>query len=100
MELQARWIILDDRAARRLAQSLGLPVIGTLGLLLADTNTFAAAVAKLAGRELNVSPWSFRRLVEFDAQEAIVCLFDDLEGGSGNARRLAELLPRWSDPWG
>lgn len=35
VELQARWIILDDRAARRLAQSLGLPVIGTLGLLLA-----------------------------------------------------------------
>jgi predicted nucleic acid-binding protein len=35
VELRARWIILDDRAARRLAQGLGLPVIGTLGLLLA-----------------------------------------------------------------
>lgn len=35
VELRARWIILDDRAARRLAQSLGLPVIGTLGVLLA-----------------------------------------------------------------
>jgi predicted nucleic acid-binding protein len=35
VELRARWIVLDDRAARRLAQALGLPVIGTLGLLLA-----------------------------------------------------------------
>jgi hypothetical protein len=35
VELGARWIVLDDRAARRLAQGLGLPVIGTLGLLLA-----------------------------------------------------------------
>ena len=35
VEVKARWIILDDRAARRLAQSLSLPVIGTLGLLLA-----------------------------------------------------------------
>ena len=35
VERKARWIILDDRAARRLAQRLSLPVIGTLGLLLA-----------------------------------------------------------------
>lgn len=34
LELEARLVILDDRPARRLAQSLGLPVIGTLGLLL------------------------------------------------------------------
>ncbi len=35
LEIGAQWIILDDRPARRLAQSLGLPVIGTLGVLLA-----------------------------------------------------------------
>lgn len=29
------WLILDDRPARRLAASLGIPVIGTLGILLA-----------------------------------------------------------------
>lgn len=62
-------------------------------------DTLAAALAKLAGRELNVSPWSFRRLIEFDSHEAIMYLFDDLEGGSGNSRRLAELLPRWTDLW-
>lgn len=36
LEIGTQWIILDDRPARRLAQSLGLPVIGTLGVLLAS----------------------------------------------------------------
>jgi predicted nucleic acid-binding protein len=35
LELDPRWLILDDRPARRIAQGLRLPVIGTLGLLLA-----------------------------------------------------------------
>jgi uncharacterized protein len=35
VEASADRIILDDRPARRQAQALGLPVIGTLGLLLA-----------------------------------------------------------------
>jgi len=34
LESNARLIILDDRPARRLAQSLSLPVVGTLGVLL------------------------------------------------------------------
>ena len=29
-----RWLILDDLAARREAEALGLPIIGTLGVLL------------------------------------------------------------------
>lgn len=36
IEASAQWIILDDRPARRLAQGLGLPVVGTLGVLLAS----------------------------------------------------------------
>ncbi len=36
LEVDVRWIILDDRPARRLAEALGLPVIGTLGILLAS----------------------------------------------------------------
>ena len=36
LEVGARWIILDDRPARRLAQALDIPVIGTLGVLLAS----------------------------------------------------------------
>jgi predicted nucleic acid-binding protein len=35
LEVGARWVILDDRPARRLAEALGLPGIGTLGVLLA-----------------------------------------------------------------
>ena len=34
LESNARLIILDDRPARRLAQSLSLPVVGTLGILV------------------------------------------------------------------
>ena len=36
LEVGARWVILDERPARRLAYALGLPVIGTLGILLAS----------------------------------------------------------------
>lgn len=36
LEVDAQWIVLDDRPARRLANALGLPVIGTLGILLAS----------------------------------------------------------------
>ncbi len=35
IEVEARLLLLDDLAARRLAQGLHLPIIGTLGLLLA-----------------------------------------------------------------
>jgi predicted nucleic acid-binding protein len=35
LETEAKLVILDERPARRLAQALHLPVIGTLGILLA-----------------------------------------------------------------
>ena len=35
LETQAELVVLDERPARRLAQALHLPVIGTLGILLA-----------------------------------------------------------------
>jgi len=48
VETRARRIILDDLPARRLAASLGLPVIGTAGLVLAAKNTgLVPAVAPL-----------------------------------------------------
>lgn len=34
LEMKASLVILDERPARRLAQALGVPVVGTLGLLL------------------------------------------------------------------
>lgn len=33
IELRPTWLVLDERRARRLAERLGLPVIGTLGIL-------------------------------------------------------------------
>ena len=36
LECAASWVLLDDRPARRLADALGLPVVGTLGILLAS----------------------------------------------------------------
>jgi predicted nucleic acid-binding protein len=35
IETRAQWVMLDDEPARRFARQLGLPVIGTVGLLLA-----------------------------------------------------------------
>ena len=34
LEVGAQWLILDDYPARRLAVALGLPVVGTLGILI------------------------------------------------------------------
>ena len=34
-QLQPDWVIIDERLARRVAQAMGLPVKGTLGVLLA-----------------------------------------------------------------
>jgi predicted nucleic acid-binding protein len=34
LEISAQWVILDERPARRLAQALGLPVIGTQAFCL------------------------------------------------------------------
>jgi len=56
LECNAKLVILDDRPARRLAQSLGLNVIGTTGLLLA---------AKERGLIPDVKP-HLDQLLEFD----------------------------------
>ena len=63
--------------------------------ILADT--MAAALVRSAARSLNVSPASFRRIVEHDEIGSRVILFDDYEGGSGNARRLSEVWRDHSD---
>jgi predicted nucleic acid-binding protein len=48
LEVGVNWIVLDDAPGRQLAESLGLPVIGTLGLLLqAKDNGIIDAVKPL-----------------------------------------------------
>jgi len=63
--------------------------------VLADT--LASVLSRVAGRALNVSPWSFRRLVDVNDDGARIMLMDDIEGGSGNARRLADEVGQWPD---
>lgn len=38
-ELQADWVLIDEKLGRRVAQALGVPVQGTLGILLAAYHT-------------------------------------------------------------
>ena len=73
LEVGARWIILDDRPARRLAEALGLPVIGTLGVLLASKRRgFLSAVRPcidaLMNHEFRIAPDLYERVLS-DAGE-------------------------------
>jgi len=45
-EIQGSMIILDDRKARRIAQQMGLPVLGTIGILLRAKRS--GVIARLA----------------------------------------------------
>ena len=52
LEVNPPWLILDDRPARRLAASLGIPVIGTLGVLFAAKRNGLLTAMKPALNEL------------------------------------------------
>jgi hypothetical protein len=55
LELKADAVILDDRPARRLALGLGLPVVGTMGILLrAKQTSLIPAVRPLLEKLLDV----------------------------------------------
>jgi len=74
LELNARRVILDDRAARRLATALGLPVIGTLGVLLASKrkgfiSSLRPSLDALVTSGFRIAP-SLYELVLTDAGEA------------------------------
>jgi predicted nucleic acid-binding protein len=74
LERSASRLILDDRAARRLAASLGVSVVGTLGALLAAKRRGIIASVRqclddLDAVHFHVSP-ALRAQVLFDAGEA------------------------------
>ena len=75
LETDARLIILDDRPARRLAQSLKLTVIGTLGILL---------LAKKKGLIPAVKPL-IDGLIEFDFRVA-PALYEQLLADAGESQ--------------
>ena len=75
IEAEARLLLLDDLAARRLAQGLHLPIIGTLGLLLAAKRKGLLAAVKpcldqLLSYEFRVSTELYNRVLR-DAGEAL-----------------------------
>ena len=74
LEVRARLIVLDDRPARRLAQALRLPVIGTLGILLAAKrrNLLLAvrpAIDALIQHDFRIAPALYKQVL-LDADES------------------------------
>ncbi len=74
LELDARRVILDDRPARRLAQALQVPVIGTLGILLAAKRrelipAVGSYLDALLAHEFRISPRLYQQVL-FDADES------------------------------
>lgn len=60
LERRADRVVLDDRAARRLARAKGLAVVGTLGLLLAAR--LRGEIADLGRRSTGSSPMGSERV--------------------------------------
>jgi len=74
LEIAAARLLVDDKAARRLARSLQLPIIGTLGLLLAAKRrgllpTVRPHLDALQGASFYLTPDLYRRVLA-DAGEA------------------------------
>ena len=74
LEIVATWLLVDDKAARRVARSLGLPIVGTLGLLLAAKRRGLLLTVKphldaLQGASFYLTPDLYRRVLA-DAGEA------------------------------
>jgi predicted nucleic acid-binding protein len=66
-------IILDDRPARRLAQALGVPIIGTLGVLLAARQrdflpALRPSLEALAQYDFRIAPELYKQIL-LDAGE-------------------------------
>jgi len=75
LEIHAGLIILDDRPARRLAQALRLPVIGTLGILLAAKRRGLLVAVKpcldqLLAHDFRISPSLYSQVIR-DADEVL-----------------------------
>lgn len=69
LELQASLLILDERPARRLASALGIPVIGTLGILLKAKNDMLISELKphltaLQAHGFRVSPSLYEQVLK------------------------------------
>ncbi len=68
MDIKAGRVLLDERPARRLATAMGLPVLGTLGiLLLAKRKGFIpqirSSLAALAEHDFRIAPTLLARVL-------------------------------------
>ncbi|MCB9076065.1 MAG: DNA-binding protein [Anaerolineaceae bacterium] len=62
-ERQPDWVVIDERQARRAARAMGLPVKGTVGILLAaglaglrSKETLLTDVKKMIDQGIRISP--------------------------------------------
>jgi hypothetical protein len=70
---------------------------GSAGRHRAWAETLAAAFIRAAANRMHTSPKAFRTLVEPNDNGWRVLVFDDNEGGSGNARRVRQGLDNWAE---
>lgn len=73
LELKASLLILDERPARRLAGALGVPVIGTLGLLLKAKSLGLIAELKphleeLLEQDFWISPALYKQVLKSEGE--------------------------------
>jgi hypothetical protein len=71
--------------------------VATQGAARAYADTLAAALIRAGADALNLSPNTFRQLVEPHNDGWRILIYDDNEGGSGNCRRLWETMKGWPD---
>jgi hypothetical protein len=60
------------------------------GVQRSAIDSVASALCRAAAQTINVSPTAFRRQSFFTISGPKIVLFDDVEGGSGNTRRLRD----------
>ena len=69
----------------------------SVGIQRTSIDSLGAALTRVAAKTINVSPTMFRRKTFFSDDGPRVILFDDVEGGSGNTRRLRDVWQGKSD---
>ncbi|XZE56045.1 hypothetical protein SH139x_002100 [Planctomycetaceae bacterium SH139] len=65
--------------------------VNTRGWQRSVIDSLGSALCRVAANTINVSPTAFRRQSFFTSSGPKVVLFDEVEGGSGNTRRLSDV---------
>jgi predicted nucleic acid-binding protein len=69
-EIKADLILLDEKSGRKIAKSVGIPVIGTVGLLLryyrGKKDDFKLALDELIAKGFRLSEEEYQKILEMD----------------------------------